>query len=272
MKSFIIIILITTQLFSSEFINLAAVPWKSKNDLTKLYKPLIELLEEKTNKKVNFFITKDYNELSKRIDRKSVDIAIFGANSYVEAKNKNPKLLYLATCMVPTDHYFSLIISRKDSGIKTLKQLKNKNFAFTDKGSTSGYVYPKLMLHNDKIDIQTHFKTISMLGKHYKIYNAVATKSIDAGGCSISGLQQAIEKNGDIYHIIKKSKPIPQDPIIAAPHLKKEFIKELRFIFANANKSTLFSKYNSQLKGVSVKSDSFYDTIRISRKFLEENQ
>ena len=268
MKKLLLILLFIFEAHSAGFLNLATVPWRSESDLVKLYRPLIKLIEKDTKKRVNFFITKDYGELSKRIKAKSVDIAIFGANSYVDAKKANPHIIYLATSMQPGDHYNSIIISRKDSKIKDMQDLKGVNFGFTDKGSTSGYVYPNIMLIEAGIDPKKDFKTVSMLKKHYKVYDAVAKGAIDAGGCTISNFKKAVERNGDIYRILKKSDPIPQDPIVAAPHLDKKIVKILKESFKNANKTPYFKEFKSDLKGLSVKDDSYYDIVRKAKKFM----
>ena len=151
-----------------------------------MYKPLIKHIEAHTDKKVNFLVANDYMELATRIN--TVDIAVFGPNSYVEAKEiLGDKIVYLGTSMQPNDHYNSVIIARKDSNIFTLQDLKNKNFAFTDIASTSGYVYPSLMLYNEGItNPKEYFKTVIMLKKHYRVYDAIAKGSIDAGGATIT--------------------------------------------------------------------------------------
>lgn len=268
MKKLFLLLFLLLELGAKDIINLATVPWRSEGELINMYQPLIKLIEKSTKKKVNFLVTKDYSELSKRIKAKSVDIAIFGANSYIDAKEDNPHLIYLATSMQPNDHYNSLIIARKDSNLKKLEDLKGKNFAFTDRGSTSGYVYPNLMLNEAGIEPKKYFKTVSMLKKHYRVYDSVANGSIDAGGCSSTIYNEAIKKNGDIYTIVKRSAPIPQDPIVASGDLDKELIKTLQKSFKKANKSGLFKKYNTHLKGLSVKSDSYYDIVRKAKKFM----
>jgi phosphonate transport system substrate-binding protein len=274
MKLLFLILFLVSSLLSREILRVATVPWQSEKELFQIYHPLLQLLEDKTGEKVDFILTKDYAELSNRILTKSVDIAIFGASSYVDAKYKNPKLIYLATSKQPTDHYNSIIITKKDSNIKSMSDLKNISFGFTDKGSTSGYLYPNLMLSKANINPKKDFKSITMLKKHYKIYGAVASGSIDAGGTTNTYYQEAVEKYGDIFRIIKKSKDIPQGPIIAAPHLSKTFIKKIKKILKEETKNNNYftKKRPNILRGISIRSDSYYDSVREVKKFMPKGK
>jgi phosphonate transport system substrate-binding protein len=274
LKQLFFILIISIYTFGNSHINIATVPWRNSDVLEKMYQPLIKLIEDKTSKKVNFLITNNYKELSERIASKNVDIAIFGANSYVDAKELlGDKIVYLGTSMQPLDHYNSLIITHKDSQIYTLRDLVGKNFAFTDFGSTSGYVYPNLMLYKAGIkDTKKYFKTITMLKKHYRVYNAIAKKSIDAGGATASIYNDAIKRNGDIYRVLKRSMPIPQDPIVVSTHMGTKMISKLKKIFKEANKSIYFKKYNTDLKGISIRNDSYYDIVREAKAFKNNNK
>lgn len=269
MKKLFIGLLLTIYLSANDTLNLATVPWRSTEVLQNMYKPLIKLIEDTTGKKVNFFVTSNYTELSKRISTGHVDIAIFGANSYVDAKELlGEKIIYLGTSMQPNDHYNSLILVHKDSDIYNIGDLKNKNFAFTDFASTSGYIYPNLMLHEEGINkIKEYFKTIVMLKKHYRVYDAIAQKAIDGGGATITEYTNATKRNGDIYRIIKKSDPIPNDPIVVSNKVGKQMINKLKKTFKNANSSNYFKKYNTDLKGISIKDDKFYNIVRKAKAF-----
>ena len=271
MKQLFLILIFSIFSFADNHINLATVPWQSSEALQKMYNPLIKLIEGETGKKVNFLIARNYMELSKRIASKNVDIALFGANSYVEAKELlGDKIVYLGTTMHPTDHYNSLILTHKNSNIHTIQDLKNKNFAFTDVGSTSGYIYPNLMLYKEGIkNPNKFFKTITMLKKHNRIYDAIAKRSIDAGGASITVYNDAVKKNGDIYRILKKSDPIPNGPVIAGSHMGDKLIQELKDIFKNKKNKIYFKEYKSELTGISIKSDAYYNIVREAKSFKD---
>src|SRR5437870_4803841 len=86
-------------------LRVGAVPWRHEDALAKLYGPTLRLLERELGLSATLLVAQDIGELSQRIADGAVDIAFFGPSSYVAAKAREPRLLYLATCMLPDDHF-----------------------------------------------------------------------------------------------------------------------------------------------------------------------
>jgi len=81
----------------------------------------------------------------------------------------------------PQDFYKAEFLTRVDSGINTLADLKGKTFCFVDPNSTSGYVVPNIILKSNGIDPEKDFKNIIMAGGHDKVAIAVYKGDCDAG-------------------------------------------------------------------------------------------
>lgn len=244
---------------------IASIPGRDTHILIDISQPLISLLRQELSMPVQLLITHDYQELGKRLNAGAADLGVFGGNSYVESKEQYPGIRYLATCKQPTEMYFSQIIVHRTSHINSLDDLRGKSFGFTDRGSTSGYIYPMLILNAKGLDTDSDFKHIYFLKKHDKVYDAVAYGSIDAGGVSSSAFRKAVQRNGDVFRIIARSEPIPRTPIVAGPHLSDDLFNRIREILRKAESSQVFKQSNSPLKGFSIKDDSFYDIIRKAR-------
>lgn len=248
---------------------LVSVPWQKTETLEEIYAPLVKLLEQGMGQEVKFFVAGDYQELGKRMDTGAADIGIFGGNAYVEAKSAYPRIQYLATCMQPTAFYRSLVITRKDSGITGFQGLKGKSFGFTDKKSTSGYLYPLLMLRSNLLQPDRDFRLTYFLKAHDKVYDAVAKGTIDAGGASLTALEKAIARNGEVFRIIAESDPIPRNAVTAAGHLSQETVAKLTGLLAGAARTDFFKQSGSILKGFRIESDAFYDIVRKARALRE---
>lgn len=265
----VLLIVTIKSLMANQELIIASVPWRETEILQKIYAPLLTLLRQEFIGGVTFHVTSDYAELGERLNSGAADLGIFGGNSYVETKERFPSILYLATCKQPDDHYFSYVIVHKSSGITSLADMKGMSFGFSDRGSTSGYVYPLLMMSMQGFIPERHFARVYFLEKHDKVYDAVAKRAVDGGGVSSTAYDKAVSRNGDIFRIIEKSEPIPRNPIVAGGHVSAESIDRIRKILISAEESPVFKNSDSILKGFTIKSDSFYNVVREARKINE---
>ena len=110
----------------------------------KQFKPIINYLEEDAKKqsidlKISIKICPTYESALEGIIKGYYDFARFGPASYILAKRKNNNIRLLVMEEEKGRKVFNgVFIARKNSGIKTLKDLKNKSFAFGDQQSTVG--------------------------------------------------------------------------------------------------------------------------------------
>jgi len=247
-------------------LKIVTVPWQKTETLEHIYAPLIELVGRKLETTVQLTIAGAYKEVGERLHHRAADIGITGGNAYVEAKEAYPELIYLATCKQPDAYYYSLIITHVSSDIRTISDLVGKSFGYTDIKSTSGYVYPRLMLKNAGMDPRTIFNKTYFLNKHDKVYDAVGKKVIDAGGVSITMWDRAVKRNGNVYRILSRSEPIPRNAIIAGSHLPENLVNQLRVILEQAEKDPVFSTKSNVLKGFLIKNDAFYNIVRQAKE------
>jgi phosphate/phosphite/phosphonate ABC transporter binding protein len=245
---------------------LASIPYRHEATLQEQLQPLADLLSRKLGRAVVIEIAVSYQEIGERLHHRVADIGILGPKSYVEAKEKYPDIIYLATNKNPDAYYNSLIITRKNSGLESLADIREKSFAYTETGSTSGYLYPRHLLKNAGFDPDRMFSAAYFLNTHDKVYDAVAKGSVHAGAASSASLNEAIEKNGDVYHVLATSAPIPRNAVVAGAHLSPDLVENIREILRTAETDRLFSSGNSVSKGFLLMEDAFYDIIRQERE------
>jgi phosphonate transport system substrate-binding protein len=125
-----------------------------------------------------------------------------------------------------TTTYESQILVRKDSGIKTLADLKGKKFAFTDSISASGYLFPSLLVKQKTgQDPKTFFgaNNIITAGGHPQSALAVYNKQVDGGAMFIDARVKDLQTKElaagmpadilSVTEVIDKAGPIPNDGI-----------------------------------------------------------
>jgi len=91
----------------------------------------------------------------------------------------------------PQPFYKPQFITRADSGITKLSDLKGKTFCFVDPISTSGYIVPRILLKAAGVDPDTAFKATVNAGSHQNVAAAVYKGDCDAGVTYINVLTDA---------------------------------------------------------------------------------
>jgi phosphonate transport system substrate-binding protein len=87
--------------------------------------------------------------------------------------------------------YRGQFIANAASGIKTFADLKGKTFCYVDPLSASGYIVPRIILKNNKIDPDKDFKATQNAGSHPNVAIAVYKGDCDAGATYINVLTDA---------------------------------------------------------------------------------
>ncbi len=174
------------------------------------------------------------------------DFAAFTTSAYILAKDvkKYPveALFTIARRKDGSGHStWGQIIARADSGIKTLKDLTGKKFAFTDPGSTTGFILPnKIMTENGvklagSVFAQKHDNVVTMVyqgqvdaGATY--YNPPETEEV--AGKQVEVIRDArmrvLKQYPDVEEkvkIISLTQPVPNEPWVIRSNLFEDAAK-----------------------------------------------
>ena len=128
-------------------IKMGFVPLKNSEQLVEDVKPIADYLSQKMGVKVEAFTASNYIGVVEGIGSGSVDFGIIPPFSAVLAqKQSNAQPLLTSKGKTGKSGYTAELYVRKDSGIKSLQDVKGKKVAFVDPSSSSGYIYPGAML------------------------------------------------------------------------------------------------------------------------------
>lgn len=251
---------------------LAAYP---TNDPKKDYdalKPLADHIAAETGWTVRMVVTRNYEEIIHRLTDGTVDIAMLSAASYVRFGPSVPGLSYVATYMemegtAPSPFYHSVILCLADSSVTDISGLKGKNFAFTDRYSTSGYIVPLLLFRDRGIVPDSFFGKTFFVGKHDAVIEALKARSVEGGAVSSGTLANAEAVEGNIFRVLASSEPIPLDAIAAGKRVPQEHVKLLQEVLRclppdSAPVEAVRVHLKWPAAGFAVLGDSFYDPLR----------
>lgn len=141
--------------------------------------PLQTYLSKKLGRPVQLIVPTNYNATVEGLGNGSLDIAYLGGLTFVKANR-----LYGAVPLVQRDvdqRFHSLFITRANSGITKLADLRGRTFCFGDINSTSGHLVPRLLLKRAGVPAETALKSFRHTGSHPATAQAVVAGACDAG-------------------------------------------------------------------------------------------
>lgn len=197
------------------------------------FAPLIHLLSGELDRKVVFVLTNTYEEMQLGYLNQEIDMGIINAYSYIKIMD-SPFLVPVAARVKENDkNYRSLFIARKDSGIKTIEDLKGKSFAFGDPYSTSSFLVP--LYHLDKMGIvpERFFSKTVTIPKQDSIIYSILNRTVDCGALASFIFNEQEESLKERFGIIFESNPFPLGPFVVNSSLGKETVEKTRKFLLN---------------------------------------
>lgn len=242
-------------------INPFTAPEKIRQD----YMPILIEVGKQIGYRARTIIVNDYDALGTALKNGTADIGWFSPAAYVSTKNQLNIKPLVTPKMNNATSYTGYIIAKKGSGIKSLDDLSGKSFAFVDRKSASGYVYPKAALLENGKNPDTYFSSTSFMGSHNKVIDAVLSGEVQAGATYSDAFEAAGAKAADNLEIIFRTEPIPKDVIAAAPGVPDEVdqlltkaFEDIREGIGAGGKAMQAAKIN----GFVESDDASYDVVR----------
>ncbi len=257
----------------------AMIPTEETVAELQLYQPVTARMEKLTGKKIEFFMPTSYASVVEGLLSKFVDVAVLGPYSYVIANSKDSDIEVFATYAKKPGHlqeegpgYRGVLISKKGSGLKTIKDLKGTLIGLTDPGSTSGNLVPRVVFSEViGMDIDDYFKRAVYTGSHELSTVAVHKGKVDAAFVASHRFDNVVNK-GEVkledFNVIWSSPPIPQDPFVYRSPLCEDIKKNIRATFLGLKDDPGAQAFLNNVKSntfVSMTSAD-YDVIRDLKK------
>jgi phosphonate transport system substrate-binding protein len=260
-------------------IRMAIVPSVEQQKLVESGEQLARLIKKQTGYSVKISVPTSYAAVVEAMGAKQVDVGWLPPFPYVLAHQKFDVQVILKSVRDGSASYNGLIITRTDSGIKTLRDLRGKRFAYVDALSTSGCIYPKIILTNEGVDPDRFFGQTKFAGSHDAVISAVYNRQVDAGaiyGGPVSDARERMLRTiPDLMsktRIIAKTAPIPNDTVSVRKDLPPDVVKKLKDGLIAISKSEEGRKTVMSLYGIDSlipASDEDYNSVRHAVRVLK---
>jgi phosphonate transport system substrate-binding protein len=264
----------STVLAQSEKIKFYLTPINVNETLIKNGEQMKKLIEKETGLELQLEVPASSEELVSKFGENKPCFGLLNSQSYVVANTKHGATAKLRIMRYGTGLYYGMIVVKASSGIKSLSDLNGKTIAYTDKLSTSGYLYPKKLLEKKGVKPS---KTL-FLNSHEEVITQVYTGKVDAGAAFYSpespsgeirdARNRVIKKYPNVGKelvILAKTDPILNDPIAFSKTISPEVIKKItialvKIAATEEGKKLLKDMYG--IEGFVRASDNEYNSLR----------
>ncbi len=248
---------------SSELLRMGIIPLESPAIMFRKFSPLAEYLSRKLGRRVDLKVAVDFQGAIEDIGKGVTQFCFMTPSTYIEAHMKYGVSVLGKALRDGKPFQHSVIISRNDSPVNEIKDIKGRSFAFGDLHSTSSHIVPRAMLLDEGVDVKD-LQSYNYLGHHDDVVRAVLKGDFEAGAVMES---IAYKYKGQGIKFVKISDEIPEFNICISKNIDVTILDKLKDAFISltpdsAEGAAILKSINESYTGFVGSSDEEYDGIK----------
>jgi phosphonate transport system substrate-binding protein len=257
-------------------LHLVLTPSQKPTDLLATGEEFAQVLGKLVGVPVRVTVASDYAAVIEALRNRSADLAFVHPGGYVLASREAKAMIVAKNLWHGKATFTSRIYVRKDSGIKVVEELRGKTIAFVDPASSSGYIYPMVLLIKRGLvknrDPKTFFKDVVFSGAHDASMRALLNGHVDAIASFDMAREQYLKDPAERERLtfVAETEPIPEAGICARDGLDPALFARVRAallqIRAPAHAALLKRLYD--IDGFETAEDREYDPVRAAIELL----
>jgi len=244
-------------------IRFGVVPLESPAVMFKKFSPLVEYLSRKLGRPVDLRVAVDFEGAIKDIGQNATQLCYMTPSTFIEANKRYGVRVLVKALREGKPYHHSVIITKADSDIRSIEDLKGKTFAFGDMRSTSSHIIPRAMLKQAGIDL-SDLRYYNYLGHHDDVVKAVLKGEFDAGGVMEATANKFKDRG---IRFLKFSEEIPEFNICYNPSISEGDLAIIKTALISLRDSdpegaAVLKSIDESYTGFTEARDNDYDSIK----------
>jgi phosphonate transport system substrate-binding protein len=197
------------------------------------YRPLADYLSKRIGVKIKLKVLPRYGNIVDNFVSAGMDGAFFGSFTYTLAHSKlGVEVLARPENRDGRSTYYGLIFVRRDSGIRTIKDMAGKIFVFVDKATTAGYLLPLDYFSKNGIrNYKAYLKEAYFSGTHEDAIYDVLNGKADIGAAKNTIFDELMKQDERIKKelvVLEKSPDVPENGLAVRKDLDESIKRRLK--------------------------------------------
>jgi len=221
-------------------------------------------------------VASDYAGVVEALRSRRVDLAFVHPVGYVLANREAGCQILVRDVWQGKTAYTARFYVRKGSGIERVEDLRGKSVAFVDPASSSGYIYPMVLLIKKGLvrdrDPKTFFKEALFAGTHEAALQSVVRGRVDAAASFDKAPEIHLKDHAliDRLTFVGETPEIPEAGICARPALPADTLARLKraLLAIKGPEHAKLLKQIYDIDGFVEASDRDYDPVRDALKLM----
>ena len=257
-------------------LHLVLTPSQKPTDLLATGEEFARVLGGLAGLPVRATVASDYAAVIEALRNRTADLAFVHPGGYVLASREAKARIVVRNLWHGKSAFTSRLFVRKDSGLKTVEDLRGKSIAFVDPASSSGYIYPMVLLIQKGLvknrDPKTFFKEVVFSGAHDASMRALLNGHVDAIASFDVAREQYLKDPAERERIVfvAETPEIPEAGICARDGLDPAVVGRVRAALLQmkppAHAEILKRLY--EIDGFAPADDRDYDPVRAAIELL----
>ena len=257
-------------------LHLVLTPSQKPTDLLATGEEFAQVLGKLVGMPVRVTVASDYAAVIEALRNRSADLAFVHPGGYVLASREAKARIVAKNLWHGKSSFTARIYVRRDSGITTVEGLRGTSIAFVDPASSSGYIYPMVLLIKRGLvinrDPKTFFKEVVFSGAHDASMRALLNGHVDAIASFDMAREQYLKDPAERERLVfvAETEPIPEAGIAARDGLDPAVVAKVRAallqIRGPAHAALLKRLYD--IDGFEAAEDHEYDPVRAAIELL----
>ena len=257
-------------------LHLVLTPSQKPTDLLATGEEFGKTLGRLSGVPVRVTVASDYAAVIEALRNRTADLAFVHPGGYVLASREAKATIVVRNLWHGKSSFTARIFVRKDSGIKTVEELRGRTIAFVDPASSSGYIYPMVLLIQRGLvknrDPKTFFKEVVFSGAHDASMRALLNGHVDAIASFDLAREQYLKDPAERERLafIAETPEIPEAGICARAGLDPNIVGKIRtaLLQIRAPEYTDLLKRLYEIDGFAPAEDRDYDPVRAAIELL----